>query len=109
MKIIVACFALCSMSVVSANAQQAVLTVPQKEIPVPAGLSHELKKCVESPVSPKTAMPTALEGWKKLQKNRDADGEKLARATIALLGAKVEPTTIAGVPCFRITPKQISP
>jgi monoterpene epsilon-lactone hydrolase len=52
-------------------------------------------------------MPTTADGWRKLQRDEDAEGEKLTRAAAQAVGAKIEPTEIAGIPCFRVTPREL--
>jgi acetyl esterase/lipase len=52
-------------------------------------------------------MPTTADEWRKLQSDEDAEGEKLTRAAAQAVGATIEPTEIAGVPCFRVTPREL--
>ena len=82
--------------------------IPAREVPVPDTLSPELQKIVAQPVPPRTAMPTTAEGWKKLQREADAEAEKAAVADAKLLGTKVEATEMAGVKCYRVTPKVVA-
>ncbi len=85
------------------------LAVPAREVPVPTTVSPELQKRIAAPVPPRTAMPTTAAGWKKLQRERDRASEKLAIAVAKSVGAKVEPTEVAGVKCYRITPRVVAP
>lgn len=55
------------------------LAVPAREVPVPSTVSPELQKLIATPIPPLTPMPTTVQGWKELQREADADGEKLAR------------------------------
>ena len=84
------------------------LVVPAREVPVPNTVSPELQKLIATPVPPLTPMPTTAPGWKELQRQSDADGEKLARAAAELLGVKVEATEVAGVKCYRVTPREVA-
>jgi epsilon-lactone hydrolase len=85
------------------------LAVPAREVPVPPNASPELQKMLAGTVKKPVPMPTTTEGWKKLQVEVDASREKGAIALAEKLGAKVEPTEVAGVKCFRITPKTVAP
>jgi len=60
-------------------------------------------------VPPPETMPTTADGWHKLQREADAEAEKISLLAAQMVGAKVEPTKVAGVPCFRVTPKQVAP
>ena len=84
------------------------LTVPAREVPVPSTVSPELQKRLAAPIPPLTAMPKTPDGWKKLQREADAKAEKVALAAATLLGAKVEPVEIAGVKCYRVTPRAVA-
>jgi acetyl esterase/lipase len=85
------------------------LAVPARDIPVPNTVSPEMQKRLAMPVPRQTPMPTTPEEWKKLQREADAAAEKVVRKAIALLGAKVEPADVAGVKCYRVTPKVVAP
>ena len=85
------------------------LVVPAREVPVPSTVSPELQKLIATPVPPLTPMPTTAQGWKELQRQSDAGGEKLARAAAELLGVKVEAAEVAGVKCYRVTPREVAP
>lgn len=85
------------------------LAVPARKVPVPDAVSAELRKVIGSPLPPKAKMPTTAQGWKKLQRERDAEGEQTARAAAKRLGVKVEPKKVAGVPCYLLTPKAVAP
>lgn len=82
--------------------------IPAREVPVPDTLSPELQKIVARPVPPLTEMPTTAEGWKKLQREADAGEEKAAFAAAKLLGTKVAAVEVAGVQCYRVTPKAVA-
>jgi monoterpene epsilon-lactone hydrolase len=85
------------------------LKVPAREVPVPSTVSPEMQKLIATPVPPPTPMPTTAQGWKELQQEANADEEKTARALAELLGSKVEATEVAGVKCYRVTPKVVAP
>ena len=85
------------------------LVVPAREVPVPNTVSPELQKLLATPVPPMTPMPTTAEGWKQLQREADREGDELAVAATKLLGATVQATEIAGVKCYRVTPKVVAP
>jgi epsilon-lactone hydrolase len=94
--------------VVSAHDEGSVLRVPAKEISVPTTVSPEMAKVIVSPVPPNTQMPTNADGWRKLQLERDTAAREGVRAAAKLLGVEVEATKIAGVSCFRVTPKEVA-
>ncbi len=85
------------------------LVVPAREVPVPSTVSPQLQKLIAAPVPPPAPVPTTAQGWKELQREADAGKEKLARAVAASLGVKVEATEVAGVKCYRVTPREIAP
>ncbi len=85
-----------------------LLSVPAKEIPVPSSVSPELQKRLTIPVPPLRPTPKTTEGWKKWQAEADSPWEKVARAVAEQLGAKVEPTKVAGVKCYLVTPKVVT-
>jgi acetyl esterase/lipase len=84
------------------------LHVPVRDLPVPSTVSPEVAKWIAKPMPPLTSMPTTAEGWRKLQREQDAAMVGVARDGAKLLGVTVEPTSVAGVSCFRLTPKQVS-
>jgi epsilon-lactone hydrolase len=88
---------------------QPPLKVPAREIPIPTNVSPELQKRLAVPIPPPPPIPTTAEGWKKWQREADAVAVKRARDVTALVGAMVEPAEVAGVKCFRVTPKVLDP
>lgn len=92
-----------------AQDRSGVLVVPAREVPLPTTVSPSLQHLIAQPVSPPEAMPTTVDGWHKLQREADAEAEKISLLAAQMVGAKVEPTKVAGVPCFRVTPKQVAP
>lgn len=85
------------------------LAVPARELPVPDTVSPELQKRIGVSVQPDIPMPTTAAGWKALQLTVDAAAAKVAEGVAEKLGAKVEATEVAGVRCFRVTPKDVAP
>lgn len=85
------------------------LTVPAKEVPLPANVSPELREFVDRPVPPLAQMPTTPEGWKQLQREADGRAAELARSAAKSLKVKVAPTRVGGVACFDVTPAEIAP
>jgi acetyl esterase/lipase len=84
------------------------LAVPVRELPVPDTVSPELQRRIALPVAPDIPMPTTSEGWKVLQLTVDAARATAAEGIAEKLGAKVEATKVAGVRCFRVTPKSVA-
>ena len=88
-----------------ANARQ----LPERTAPVPSTISQELaEKAVALPVRVLPLPQTDAE-WKVAQKSLDADRAQTARKTAAAVGATLKEQRIAGVRCFEITPREISP
>jgi acetyl esterase/lipase len=59
-------------------------------------------------VPPITSAPTTDDEWRKLQRDEDAEATKISQAAAVFVGAKVEATKVAGVSCFRVTPKDVA-
>lgn len=85
------------------------LVVLPREVPTATTVSPELQKHIAKPIPPLTPMPTNAKDWKRLQREADAIAEKAAVGVAKLLSVKVEPTALAGVKCFNVTPKSIPP
>lgn len=102
-------FVLCAASAVQAVAVASDApprVVPAKELPVPGTVSPELAAVIAQPIADFPA-PQGAEAWKKFQAAYDAQRGADTRALAQALGCKLEKTTIAGVPCFTVTPKEI--
>ena len=84
-------------------------TIPERVIPVPDTVSPGLKKIIASPIAARAEVPPNNEAWKTLQRLDDVRSEKTAVGAATLLGAKLEPIEIGGVPCYRVTPKTVAP
>jgi acetyl esterase/lipase len=95
---------------ISAFAQDpsALRRVPAREVPVPATVSPELQKVIAVPIAPVPKMPSTADGWKKLQREADANPEKVATEVANRLGVKVKAVEVGGVKCYRVTPKEVA-
>jgi epsilon-lactone hydrolase len=84
--------------------------VPARELPVPTTVSPEMQKAIAaSPIfNPKT-VPKNAEEWRVLQTLVNGAASRHAMALAKQLDVTVTPTTVAGVPCFRLTPGDIPP
>lgn len=82
--------------------------MPAKELPLPNDVSPRLRNLISQPMPPRTSMPTTADGWRKLQRDEDAEAARISQAAAAFVDAKVEATKLAGVSCFRVTPKQVA-
>jgi acetyl esterase/lipase len=90
-----------------AQEKDGLLNVPAKEVPIPTTVSPQLARFIETPILPKETVPTTADGWKALQKEADAEATKISLAASAFVGTKIEPTKVADVPCFWVTPKEV--
>ncbi len=113
-KTMIRCLAFAFMALVfpllvAAQEANPVLSVPAKKIPVPTTVSPQLGKVMAKPIPPPTRMPKTAEGWRLLQRETDAAAEKEAHRVLDPLGVQVEATKVAGVSCYRLTPKEIAP
>src|SRR6185503_10371024 len=89
-----------------AKDRSGVLVVPAREVPLPTTVSPRLQHLIAQPLPPPESMPTTVDGWRQLQREADAEAEKISLLAAQMVGAKVEPKKVGGVPCFRVTPKQ---
>jgi len=101
--VLIALFALRVM----AEDKNGALNVPAKEVPTPTTVSPQLAHFIATPIPPNETMPTTVEGWKALQKEADVEATQLSLAASAVVGTKIEPTKVAGVSCFWVTPKEV--
>ena len=91
-------------------AQQGAREVPSRAIPVPDTVSPQMQAVIARPFDPSfNLVPQTTAEWK-------ARVEKVALATVAglpklreALGVAVQPSTMAGVKVFIVTPKSIAP
>ena len=89
-------------------AQDGVLSVPAKEVPLPTTVSPQLRNLIGQPVPPIASIPKNADEWRELQRNEDAEAAKISQAAAAFVGAEVEATKVGGVSCFRVTPKEVA-
>jgi acetyl esterase/lipase len=83
-------------------------TMVERTVPVPAGVSEQMRGVIAGrEIPPPVPAPTTRDGWLRLQKAMDAAQAKQARGFAKQLGATVESKTVAGVPCFLVTPKEV--
>jgi acetyl esterase/lipase len=87
--------------------------IPARFMPVPDTVSPQLQNLIVMPpfVQPAETLPTTTAGWRafliEADKNMAAmmgGGEAMREA----LGVNVTKTTIAGVPCYEVTPRNIT-
>ncbi len=78
-------------------------------IPLPTTVSPQLRKFIAEPVPPELPLPDTADGWRALQTESDAEATKLTLAAVGFVEAKYEDTSVAGVRCFRVTPKTVAP
>jgi acetyl esterase/lipase len=52
--------------------------------------------------------PTTADGWKKLQHEADTSAAKITRVAAVTLGVKVGAEKVAGVNCYRVTPREVA-
>jgi epsilon-lactone hydrolase len=82
--------------------------VPARAVPVPATVSPELQRVIADPIPPVMKVPPTADGWKKLQREADANPAKVAAEVANRLGATVKAVEVGGVTCYRVTPKEVA-
>ena len=102
----------CAFLCLTAWAEEApgAKTMAERTVPVPAGVSAELRAVIAShriPPAAPTPAPTTREGWLKLQRTWDAPNAEVSRAVAKKIGATYESMKVGGVPCYLVTPKEI--
>jgi len=95
----------------AANAKPGPRVVPARVIPLPTTTSPKFQAMVAAPyrVPAWDANPKSAAEWKELVAKLAAAGAALQPALREKLGVTMEPTTIAGVKAFILTPKVIPP
>jgi epsilon-lactone hydrolase len=95
----------------AANAKPGPRVVPARTIPLPTTTSPKFQAMVAAPyrVPAWNANPKSAAEWKELVAKLAAAGAALQRALREKLGVTMEPTVIAGVKAFILTPKVIPP
>ena len=83
-------------------------TMAERSVPVPAGVSAELRELIAGrQLPPAVPVPTTREGWLEVQQGWDQTNAAVARNFANKHGATYEPMEVAGVPCYLVTPKEI--
>ena len=82
-------------------------TVPARTLPVPSTVSPQMAKIIARPPTAPTAPRTAQEWKTVVRAAADREAEPIA-AAIRQFAVTVEPVRIAGIPCFTITPANVS-
>ena len=86
-----------------------VTTLAERFVPVPAGLSPEMKEVVKQrKIPPLIPAPETTEEWLKLQAAFDKPGDELGRQGAKHNRATYEVRKIAGVRTYLVTPKEIN-
>jgi epsilon-lactone hydrolase len=95
----------------AANAKPGPRVVPARTIPLPTTTSPKFQAMVAAPyrVPAWNANPKSAAEWKELVAKLAAAGAALQPALREKLGVTMEPTVIAGVKAFILTPKVIPP
>ncbi len=93
----------------AANAVPGPRTTPARTFPLPDDeISPGLKAMIAAPFPPHmNADPKTPEAWKELIERRAALGRAAVPAMTKLLGVTWQPTTIAGVKAFIVTPDEM--
>lgn len=82
--------------------------LPARLLPVPGTVSPALQQRIGAPYPPGwDVIPTDAAGWKALQAASSASVAPHLPALRAALRVQVEPTTVAGVPAFMVTPEDL--
>jgi monoterpene epsilon-lactone hydrolase len=82
--------------------------IPAYFLPVPDDISPEMRQIVAAPPAPWDIHPKNIQEWKELVAKVAAPAKTLLPAMREKLGVKLEPTTIAGVKAFVLTPQIIT-
>jgi epsilon-lactone hydrolase len=95
----------------AANAKPGPRVVPARTIPLPTTTSPKFQAMVAAPyrVPAWNANPKSAAEWKELVAKLAAAGAALQPALREKLGVTMEPTVIAGVKAFILTPKVLPP
>ena len=100
--------ALCACVSLQALAQ--AREVPAKTLPVPDTVSPQMQKLIAAPLSGTyNQIPPTNEEWKKQIRSVEDATAKGLPALREALKVKVEPTTLAGVKAFLVTPETLPP
>lgn len=84
--------------------------LPARDLPVPTTVSSELQAVVAAPYPPGwNAIPSDATAWRELAAASSASAAPAIAAIRERFDLQVEKTTMAGVPVFVTTPKEIAP
>ena len=81
-------------------------TVPERTLTVPQTVSPEMQALIAAP-APKPVAPTTDDEWRARRTVIAANRVKELPALRERLGVDVETATIAGVNCYRVTPRNL--
>lgn len=90
----------------SVGDQSTARRVPSKEIPIPSTVSPELARWIAQPIQVRPN-PKSAEEWRTAQRSADTLRAEQTKKQAADLGVKIEETTIAGVKCYSVTPREV--
>lgn len=94
----------------SSTAVLADITMKERTVPTPAGVSSEFAQILENRTVPAPQpVPTTTEEWLAYQTQFDASGIEIAHKALERTGVTFETKQIAGVDTFLVTPKNIAP
>ncbi len=90
------------------SAEPDALQVPARSIPVPDTVSPEMQAIIRAPYNPLwNITPKTPDEWKAINEKFSAPTLKALPELRERLGVSVQPTTIAGVHAYIVTPKSI--
>ncbi len=85
-------------------------SIPAHVVPVPNTVSSEMQAWIAHPVPPLTTVPPKTpDEWRDLVKRQVEARMPFYHELRQLFPCKVEPTTVAGVKCFLVTPDNADP
>ncbi len=100
-----------SIAWAQSQAPQGALTPrdsPARSIPVPGTVSPEMQAIIAQPLSSGwNTPPTTPEAWTQLVQQRETAGAAVVQPMADRVHVKIEPSTIAGVPVYVLTPEDI--
>ncbi|WP_152559665.1 alpha/beta hydrolase [Vibrio sp. ER1A] len=99
-----------SLTGVMTASVMASITIPERTIPTPPGVSEELASIIEQKVYPTgIPIPTTDEEWQAARSALDSLHADIAITAAERLGVHYERKIFAGVDTFFVTPKKVSP
>ncbi|MGF1736796.1 alpha/beta hydrolase [Photobacterium satsumensis] len=94
----------------SSSLALANITLDERSIPTPVGISSEMATIIENrELPPVMPVPESTEEWLAFQKAFNVSGIELAHIGMERLGVTYEAKTYAGVETFFVTPKKVAP